>query len=61
MVLELLGFLRLSFIDIVDIFVVALVLYVVFRWLRGSSAVYIFTAILLLSPLRRTTRSVEGS
>ena len=52
MVLELLGFLRLSFIDIVDIFVVALVLYVVFRWLRGSSAVYIFTAILLLVLVR---------
>ena len=52
MILELLGFLRLSFIDIVDIVVVALALYVVFRWLRGSSAVYIFVSILMLVLVR---------
>ena len=52
MILELLGFLRLSFIDIVDIVVVAFALYVVFRWLRGSSAVYIFVAILMLVLVR---------
>ena len=52
MILELLGFLRLSFIDIIDIVVVAFALYVVFRWLRGSSAVYIFVAILMLVLVR---------
>ncbi|MBR1633134.1 MAG: diadenylate cyclase CdaA [Bacteroidales bacterium] len=52
MILGVLGFLRLSFIDVLDIVVVAMILYVVFRWLRGSSAIYIFTAILLLILVR---------
>lgn len=52
MTLDILGFLRLSFVDIVDIFVVALLLYAVFRWLRGSSAINIFIAIVLLFVVR---------
>lgn len=52
MTLDILGFLRLSILDIVDIFVVALLLYAVFRWLRGSSAINIFIAIVLLFVVR---------
>ena len=52
MLLEFLGFLRLGFVDIVDIAVVALLIYVVFHWLRGSSAMNIFIAILFLVAIR---------
>ncbi|MBQ9549140.1 MAG: diadenylate cyclase CdaA [Bacteroidales bacterium] len=52
MLLEIFGFLRLSFVDIVDIAVVALIIYVVFHWLRGSSAMNIFIAILFLFVIR---------
>ena len=50
--LDILGFLHLGFADIIDIIVVALILYVAFRWLRGSSAVNIFIAILMLFVIR---------
>ncbi len=43
---------NLGFADIIDIIVVALILYVTFRWLKGSSAVNIFIAILLLFVIR---------
>ena len=43
---------NLGFADILDIVVVALILFVAFRWLRGSSAVNIFIAILLLFVIR---------
>ncbi len=52
MLLEIFGFLNLSFIDILDIILVALIIYVVFRWIRGSSAMSIFVAILSLYILR---------
>lgn len=42
-----LGFLNLTFIDIVDILLVAAIMYAVFRWIRGSSAVNIFLAIII--------------
>lgn len=48
MLLQLLGFLNLSFIDIVDIILVALIIFFVFRWIRGSSAMNIFIAIIIL-------------
>ena len=50
--LDILGFLHLGFADIIDIIVVALILFAVFRWLRGSSAVNIFIAILMLFVVR---------
>ena len=50
--LDILGFLHLGFADIIDIIVVALILFVAFRWLRGSSAVNIFIAILMLFVIR---------
>ncbi len=47
-ILAIFGFLNLSFIDIIDILLVAIIIYLVFRWIRGSSAMGVFTAILLL-------------
>ena len=53
MLLEFLGFLRMSFADILDILLVALIIYQVFRWIRGSSVISsIFMAILALYVLR---------
>lgn len=48
MVLSFLGFLNLSLIDILDIILVALIIYVLFKWIKGSSAMNIFLAIILL-------------
>ena len=47
-----LGFLRLTLIDILDIVVVAVLLFMVFRWIRGSSAMNIFIAIIMLLLIR---------
>lgn len=52
MLLEIFGFLRISLIDILDILLVALIIYQVFRWIRGSSAMSIFVAIISLYVLR---------
>ncbi len=41
-------FLNFSLIDLIDIILVAAVIYMVFRWIRGSSAMNIFIAIILL-------------
>ena len=51
-VLALFGFLNLSFMDIVDILLVATVIFFVFRWIKGSSSMYIFVAIIGLFLLR---------
>ena len=50
--LELFGFLRLSVADILDILMVAAIIYLVFRWLRGSGAMNILIAILVLFIVR---------
>lgn len=52
MILEIFGFLNLSLIDILDIFLVGLIIFVLFRWIRGSSAMSIFVAILSLYVIR---------
>ena len=41
-------FLNFSLIDLIDIILVAAVIYIVFRWIRGSSAMNIFIAIIML-------------
>lgn len=46
--LAIFGFLQLSFSDIMDIFLLALIIFFVFRWIRGSSAMSIFVAIISL-------------
>lgn len=48
MLLGIFGFLDLSFIDLLDIILVALIIFVIFRWIRGTSAMSIFVAILSL-------------
>ena len=48
MLLELFGLVNLSFIDILDILLVALIIYLVFRWIRNSAAINVFIAILLI-------------
>ncbi len=48
MILQLFKFLDFSFIDIVDICLVALIIFFVFKWIKGSSAMNIFLAIIIL-------------
>ena len=52
MLLNMFGFLNLSFIDLLDILMVAAILFVIFRWIRGSSAMNIFIAIIFLLIIR---------
>ncbi len=52
MVLALFGFLNLSLADVLDIFLVAFIIYQVFKWIRGSSAMSIFLAIIFLYVFR---------
>ena len=46
------GFLHFTFIDLIDIILVAAVIFIIFRWIRGSSAMNIFIAIILLFLVR---------
>jgi len=48
MPLELFGFLNISFTDLLDVLLVALIIYFAFRWIRESSALNIFLAIILI-------------
>lgn len=48
MPLALFGFLGMSFIDVIDILLVALIIFVVFRWIRGSAALNIFVAVIVI-------------
>ena len=52
MILELVSFLHLTVVDILDILAVAFILYYIYRWLHGSSAMNIFIAIILLLIVR---------
>ena len=52
MLLNIFGFLNFSFVDVIDILLVALLIYLVFIWIRGSAAMNIFVAIILLLFLR---------
>lgn len=46
MPMEIFGFLRFSFTDMLDVLLVALFIYVIFRWIRDSAAMNIFTAVI---------------
>ena len=48
MILTFLGFLHLAWTDILDIFFVAVIIFFAFRWIKGSSAMNIFIAIIIL-------------
>ena len=52
MILDIFGFLHLSLIDILDILLVGAIIFLAFRWIRGSSAMNIFIAIILLLLVR---------
>lgn len=52
MLLEIFGFLQLSFTDILDILLLAIIIYVAFRWIKGTSAMSIFIAIISLYVVR---------
>ncbi len=39
-------FLNITLIDIIDILMVALIIFVAYRWIKGSNAIYIFLAII---------------
>ena len=52
MALALFGFLRLSLLDVLDILLISLIIFLLFRWLWGSSAWSIFVAILSLYLIR---------
>ncbi len=48
MILAIFGFLQLSLADILDILLLALMIFIAFRWIRGTSAMSIFVAIISL-------------
>ena len=48
MYLAFLGFLEMSFTDILDILLLAILIFILFKWIRGSSAMSIFVAIVSL-------------
>lgn len=52
MLLAIFGFLQLSLADILDILLLALLIFIIFRWIRGTSAMSIFVAIVSLYVIR---------
>lgn len=46
------GFLHFNFADVLDILMIAAIIYILFRWLKGSAAMNIFLAIVALLLLR---------
>ena len=52
MILAIFGFLQVSFADILDILLLALLIYIIFRWISGTSAMSIFVAIISLYVIR---------
>lgn len=52
MLLAIFGFLQLSLADILDIILLGLIIFFLFRWIKGSSAMSIFVAIISLYIIR---------
>ena len=52
MYLAFLGFLEMSFTDILDILLLGILIFILFKWIRGSSAMSIFVAIVSLFFIR---------
>lgn len=52
MILGMFGFLNFTLIDLLDILMVALIIFWVFRWIKGSTALNIFIAIILVLVIR---------
>jgi len=55
---KMLEFLNFSWIDILDILLVAAIIYLIFRWIRGSTAINIFVAIILVVIVRIVAESL---
>jgi len=53
------GFLHMSFVDVIDILVVGILIFSVFRWIRGSAAMNIFLAILFLFIIRLIASALD--
>ncbi|MBR6875240.1 MAG: diadenylate cyclase CdaA [Bacteroidales bacterium] len=51
-------FLNFSWIDILDILMVALIIFLIFRWIRGSTAINIFIAIIIVLLVRVVAEAV---
>jgi uncharacterized protein (TIGR00159 family) len=52
MILELFGFLQLSLVDVLDIIVVAIIIYFTYRWIRNTGVANIFFGLVLLFAIR---------
>lgn len=52
MILALFGFLEMSLADILDIVLLGLIIFILFRWIKGTSAMSIFVAIVSLFLIR---------
>ena len=59
MPLEVFGFLHISITDIIDLMTVAAVCFIVFKWIKGSSAGYIILAIVFIFLLKFVTESLS--
>ena len=53
-----LDFLHFSWIDILDVLLVAAIIYLVFRWIRGSTAINIFIAIIIVLVVRVVAEAI---
>ena len=53
-----LEFLDFSWIDLLDILMVALVIFLIFRWIRGSTAINIFIAIIIVLLVRVVAEAI---
>lgn len=58
MLLGVFNFLTLSFVDVLDILVIAALIFAVFRWIRGTSTMYIFIAIIILLVTRVVANAI---
>lgn len=52
-------FLHFSLVDFIDIVLVAAVIYLIFRWIRGSSAMNIFIALIILFLVRVLSKALS--
>ena len=52
MILSFLDFIHFTWVDILDILMVAAIIYTLFRWIKGTSAMNIFVAIIILVVVR---------
>lgn len=59
MPLEVFGFLHISLTDIIDLMMVATVCFIVFKWIKGSSAGYIILAIVFIFLMKFITESLS--